>query len=69
MCIIGGESEYGCVGSHNLVNFPQSVLPCMLAGEIGIFCKNSSVTGKMVGCCVLFGKNQTVWKSQLAESS
>jgi hypothetical protein len=28
-----------------------------------------SVTGKMVGCCVLFGKNQTVWKSQLAESS
>jgi hypothetical protein len=28
-------------GSHILVNFPQSVLPCMLAGEIGIFCKNS----------------------------
>jgi hypothetical protein len=42
MCITGGESEYACVfGSHILVNFPQSVLPCMLAGEIGIFCKNS----------------------------
>jgi hypothetical protein len=46
MCITGGESEYACVfGSHILVNFPQSVLPCMLAGEIGIFYQNSMRDG------------------------
>jgi hypothetical protein len=28
-----------------------------------------SVTGEMVRCCVLFGKNQTVWNCQLADSS
>ena len=47
MCILGGESEYGCVGSHILVNLPQSVLPlpCIKAGEIGIFYQNSMRDG------------------------
>jgi hypothetical protein len=29
----------------------------------------ASVTGEMVRCCVLFGKNQTVLKCQLADRS
>ena len=34
------------------------------------FCMRiQSVTGEMVRCCVLFGKNQTVWKCQLDDSS
>jgi hypothetical protein len=37
--------------------------------KLALSIRISSVTGEMVRCCVLFGKNQTVWKCQLAESS
>ena len=70
MCILGGESEYAYVLVATIwsIFHSQFFHACRLV-KLAFCMRIQSVTGEMVRCCVLFGKNQTVWKCQLDESS